>query len=66
MKVYEFHFFDDADRRPLLDFHPGDDDAAAIRAAADQLTRHASCHGVEIHEADRFVARLERTASESI
>ena len=60
MKVYEFHFFDAADRRPLLDFHSDDTDASAIRAAADQLTRHASCHGVEVHEAGRFVARLER------
>lgn len=59
MRIYEFHFFDGDDRRPLLDFFDGADDDAAILAARAQLAQHASCHGVEIHEGERLVARLE-------
>ena len=60
MRIYEFHFFDAADRRPVLDFFDGDDDVTAIKAARAQLLRHASCQGVEVHEAARLVARVDR------
>lgn len=59
MRIYEFHFFDGADRRPLLDFFDGEDDAAAVAAARRQLALHASCHGVEVHDGDRLVARID-------
>ena len=60
MRIYEFHFFDAADRRPLLDFFDGADDEAALAAARTQLARHASCNGVEVLEAGRLVGRIER------
>ena len=60
MRIYELHFFDDEGRRPLLDFHDGADDHDALRAAAAMLVRHASCAGVEVHDGDRIVGRLER------
>ncbi|MFN3837394.1 MAG: hypothetical protein ACK4MI_06725 [Brevundimonas sp.] len=60
MRIYEFHFFDAADRRPMLDFFDGADDETALSAARTQLSRHASCQGVEVHEAGRLVARLDR------
>ncbi|GAW41469.1 hypothetical protein SH203_01875 [Brevundimonas sp. SH203] len=60
MRIYEFHFFDAADRRPLLDFFDGADDASALAAARTQLSRHASCHGVEVLEAGRMVGRVLR------
>ncbi|WP_299175789.1 hypothetical protein [uncultured Brevundimonas sp.] len=59
MRIYEFHFFDGDDRRPLLDFFDGVDDETAIRVAVQRLAQHASCHGVEVFEGDRLVARLE-------
>ncbi len=60
LNIYEFHFFDEADRRPLLDFFDGADDAAALEAARAQLSRHASCAGVEVLEAGRLVGRVTR------
>lgn len=60
LNIYEFHFFDEADRRPLLDFFDGADDAAALEAARAQLSRHASCTGVEVLEAGRLVGRITR------
>lgn len=66
MRIYEFHFFDEADRRPLLDFFDGADDDIAVAAARKRLADHASCIGVEVHEAERLVARIERTAPAEI
>jgi hypothetical protein len=60
LNIYEFHFFDEADRRPLLDFFDGADDATALEAARSQLARHASCSGVEVLEAGRLVGRVTR------
>lgn len=60
MNIYEFHFFDEADRRPLLDFFEGADDASALEAARTQLSQHASCSGVEVLEAGRLVGRVTR------
>lgn len=60
MRIYELHFFDEEGRRPLLDFHDGQDDAGALRAAAALLAQHASCAGVEVHDGGRIVGRLER------
>ena len=65
LRIYEFHFFDEADRRPLLDFFDGADDAMAVAAARKRLADHASCIGVEVHQAERLVARLERTATDA-
>jgi hypothetical protein len=61
LRIYEFHFFDAADRRPLLDFFDGADDETALAAARTQLARHASCNGVEVLEAGRLVGRIECT-----
>jgi hypothetical protein len=66
LHIYEFHFFDEADRRPLLDFFDGPDDAAALSVARARLSHHASCIGVEVHQAQRLVARLERSASDIV
>lgn len=66
MHIYEFHFFDAADRRPLLDFFDGADDEAALAAARIQLARHASCTGVEVLQAERLVARVERDAPAAV
>lgn len=60
VNIYEFHFFDEADRRPLLDFFDGADDASALEAARTQLSHHASCAGVEVLEAGRLVGRVTR------
>lgn len=60
MRIYEFHFFDDEGRRPLLDFFDGPDDEAALKAAARRLAEHASCAGVEVHDGGRVVGRLEK------
>ncbi len=60
LNIYEFHFFDEADRRPLLDFFDGADDASALEAARTQLSHHASCAGVEVLEAGRLVGRVTR------
>ena len=65
MRIYEFHFFDEADRRPLLDFFDGADNDIAVAAARKRLADHASCIGVEVHEADRMVARLEHPAADA-
>jgi len=65
LHIYEFHFFDAADRRPLLDFFDGADDDTAVAAARKRLADHASCVGVEVHQADRLVARLERPATDA-
>lgn len=60
LNIYEFHFFDQADRRPLLDFFDGADDETALEAARTQLSHHASCAGVEVLEAGRLVGRVTR------
>ena len=77
MRIYEFHFFDEADRRPLLDFFDeadrrplldffdGADDDIAVAAARKRLADHASCIGVEVHQAERLVARLERPVADA-
>lgn len=44
----------------MLDFFDGADDAAALEAAQSQLSRHASCTGVEVLEAGRLVGRVTR------
>jgi hypothetical protein len=44
----------------MLDFFDGADDAAALEAARAQLSRHASCTGVEVLEAGRLVGRVTR------
>ncbi|WP_292019591.1 MULTISPECIES: hypothetical protein [unclassified Brevundimonas] len=66
MRIYEFHFFDRADRRPLLDFFDGADDDAALVVALARLADHRSCVGVEVHEAGRMVARLRRDQSAAL
>ncbi|WEK40451.1 MAG: hypothetical protein P0Y50_02260 [Candidatus Brevundimonas colombiensis] len=60
MRIYEFHFFDQADRRPLVDFFDGADDNTALAAAHARLADHRSCIGVDVHEAGRMVGRVRR------
>lgn len=60
MRIYQFHFLADQDRRPTLDFADCRHDGEAARLAFAQLHQHGSCHGVEVYEDDRLVLRLER------
>jgi len=66
MRIYQFHFFDLRGGSPALDFAECVDDGAAAHSARDQLTRHATCKGVDVFEDDRLVLRLERPVSEII
>ncbi|KQW86784.1 hypothetical protein ASC65_02565 [Brevundimonas sp. Root1279] len=60
MRIYQFHFFADQGRRPVLDFADCRHDGEAARWAFAQLNQHDSCQGVEVYEDDRLVLRLER------